>query len=486
VCRISYTALLESVDHERTGSRMECLVKTIKGIRSMGTDRAFILLMAILVMLPISGLLPFSGLLTLQPVSAGEMQVRVALALSAGRATVGGYGEGVVLNLETGAEVVRFAGENGVTFEATAGGMVRVAHGLTGEPVGAFSGPLVVRAVESSQHLNFGSRHYRGILYVHSSNGGVTVVNILPVEEYLRGVVPREMPSSWPIEALKAQAVAARTYALRQVISKAGLGLYDVVATTDSQVYGGVEGESLPSDRAVLETAGEVMRHSGQLISAVFHSTSGGHTENSEDVWSYRHSYLRGVEDYDQQSPHYRWVKTLELSQIEEKLLSTGLVVGKLLGIRPGTASSTTGRLKTVILVGSDTTLEVDASTFRFALGLKSTWFDISFMGEASGSYVKNSLDPEEDVFVVGADGEVNEWKVGKPYAIAANEWLNKPFAYTVMGYAPLSAGVDFLGRGWGHGVGMSQWGARGMAEEGYSYKDILRYYYRGIEITSP
>ncbi len=149
--------------------------------------------------------------------------------------------------------------------------------------------------------------HYRGRLRVVHLTGGLEIVNTLPLESYLLGVVPRESPASWPIEALKAQAVAARSYAYR---STGGSGSFDVYCTTASQMYGGADGETAATNKAVTATKGIVPTYQGTPIVAYFFSTSGGHTENIENVWTSAAPvpYLKGVSDpYDTTSPYHAW-----------------------------------------------------------------------------------------------------------------------------------------------------------------------------------
>jgi len=166
------------------------------------------------------------------------------------------------------------------------------------------SGLLVL--VNRSGILNAASAPYRGDLTVAHQSSGLCVINTLPVESYLRGVVPLEMSSSWPLEALKAQAVAARTYAVRSISSS---GLFDLYSDTRSQAYGGAGREAATTNAAVTGTAGVIATYGGQPIAAFYFSTSGGHTENIENVWNTAPlPYLKGVDDpYDTLSPYHVW-----------------------------------------------------------------------------------------------------------------------------------------------------------------------------------
>lgn len=277
---------------------------------------------------------------------------------------------------------------------------------------------------------------YRGHLTLLPHPKGMTVINEVPLEHYLYSVVPSEMPASWPLEALKSQAVAARTYAVSSLGSYRSKG-YDVVATTASQVYQGVKAESPLSTQAVEQTSGEIMNYKGQPIRAYFHASSGGQTENGADLWA-PFAYLKSVPDFDQASPKYIWHTELNQSEIKARLAQLGIHLGEILALEPLKRTSS-GRVKTLRIVGSKGQKHIDGIKFRMALGLNSTFFNVG---------------------AIDAEGELQ--KQPDP---------NVP---------PVS--FQFAGRGWGHGMGMSQWGARQMAINGYGYRDILQYYYRGVQ----
>ena len=177
---------------------------------------------------------------------------------------------------------------------------------------------------------------YRDVIeYRPGLSGGVTAVNRVQLENYIRGVVPLESPASWPIEALKAQAVAARSYALG---TNSGNPVFDHYDTTASQVYGGYSAEQPRSNRAVARTRGEVLRYNGKVIVAYFHSTSGGHTENNENIFqgSTPLPYIRGVRDpWDKTSPYHRWRATYSA-----RSLGNALGVGRLRSVRVNSRGS--------------------------------------------------------------------------------------------------------------------------------------------------
>lgn len=282
-----------------------------------------------------------------------------------------------------------------------------------------------------------GTRRYRGNMEFRVENGGLTAINELNIEDYLRGVVPAEMPSKWPLEALKAQAVAARNYAIQRVEVTRGSS-YNVFSDRLSQVYGGYDAESPATNMAVEETRGVVMTCKGRLITAFFHSSSGGCIENSEDIWKDPLPYIKYKEDpYDKNDRHYNWQVDYTAEELAKQLKSYGYDFEKVADIKELERTSSGKRVKKILVTGRDSTgqpLQVEifnADKVRFALGLKSAVFTMSK--------------------VYNEDKE-------------------------------LSA-VNIKGSGWGHGLGMSQWGARGMAEQGYNYQDILKYYYSDITL---
>jgi len=155
-------------------------------------------------------------------------------------------------------------------------------------------------------YVAIGNKWYRGRTQIVAVGNQLTAVNYVDLEHYLYSVVGSEMPVNWPMEALKAQAVAARTYALYKR-QQGGNAIFDVGDTTTWQVYKGLEEEANTTQSAVNATTGQVLTHNGQIIEAVFHSSSGGHTENVEDVWSSPRPYLRGVADFDHYAPVFQW-----------------------------------------------------------------------------------------------------------------------------------------------------------------------------------
>ncbi len=215
-----------------------------------------------------------------------------------------------------------------------------------------------------------GEGTYRGRLIARNVGDSLYAINDVGLDPYVRGVIPNEVPASWPANTLRAQAVAARSFALVTRISGDGYDLYD---DTRSQVYGGASSETKKTNRAVRATSREVIKAGGgKTASAYFFSTSGGQTENSEFVFAEPRAYLKSVNDpFDNRSPHHSWRLRLSNSEIETKL--DGLFSGKLRRI----AILQTGvspRIVRAKVAGSGSSTKVSGDTLQFRLGLRSTW----------------------------------------------------------------------------------------------------------------
>ena len=341
-----------------------------------------------------------------------------------------------------------------------------------------------------------GSRRYRGRLQLLVRGGQVQVVNHLGIETYLTSVVGSEMPHKWPLPALQAQAVAARTYALRQ---RGKAGDFDVKATVSSQVYRGVESETPSTIEAVESTRSLVLVHAGRLINAVFHSSSGGATEPSGEVWRNQLPYLVSVADHDQHSPVHRWNKRFDNDQLRDLFRETGGV--KRLQVLK---TSSTGRVRTARVQGPHGSLVLTGRELRKRLGLKSTMVQFELINGSVGSSTASSTAPTQTVSQSvsrAAPPLIGLWQdsasgpdttPSKSSRLASllpppppplpqlnPSAFNRPRLDVREGELVLEA----RGQGFGHGVGMSQWGAHGLALQGADFRQILLHYYRGAEI---
>jgi stage II sporulation protein D len=325
-----------------------------------------------------------------------------------------------------------------------------------------------------------GSRRYRGVLRISGRGGRLRVVNSLGIETYLASVVGSEMPHRWPLAALQSQAVAARTYALKQ---RSRGGAWDVKATVTSQVYRGVESETPSTRQAVASTRSLVLVHGGRLIDAVFHSSSGGLTEASGMVWRRQHPYLVSVPDHDQHSPVHRWEQWFDPAGLRQRLPETGGLQAVEVISRSGS-----GRVRQARLRGPRGSLVLSGGELRKRLGLKSTL--VSFEMVTGGQRPPAEL-PVRGVTTTAKRGS----RIDRITASVARQGQGRPPLLVAPPPALLSKtltrrwsgqGLQLLvkGQGYGHGVGMSQWGAHGLAEQGAGFRSILQHYYRGAEVV--
>lgn len=351
-------------------------------------------------------------------------------------------------------------------------------HELRWAPAGITLGKLRVadkglHVVSRNAGANLGYRSglYRGMLRVIRTSNGLTLVNILGLEDYLQGVVPWEVPPGWAPEALKAQAVAARTYTMARAGVHQDQG-FDLCATTHCQVYGGASAEHDTTNQAVAETRGEVMLFNGKPITAVYHSSSGGYTENSENVWGWNSPYLQGVPDLDL-SPYAVWEKEMAWTDFTATILGEYPKMGYIRTVTP-TAYGVSGRISQFRLDGGGDSRKVTGEFFRHLFGLRSTLFALIFEGENGQMlYRPGEMLPR---FLPRRGGETE----GTMEVSLFDEGFfgQNPDKFRV-------ERVRMVGSGWGHGVGLSQWGSKNMADEGKNYRDILGYYYQEVRVQS-
>ncbi len=300
----------------------------------------------------------------------------------------------------------------------------------------------------------FKNRRYAGELRVSLNEEKLKIINYLKLEKYLKSVVGSEMPKEFPLAALQAQAIAARTYALKLLGRNK---LFDVHSTQASQVYLGLEAETPKINKAVRSTNSLALFYQNKLIEAVFHSSSGGRTENSGEVWRYQLPYLRSVVDYDQQSKNYKWsnkFSSLELDKIFPDLKGLNSI--------QITKKSNSGRVLKMRLNGSNGSKYISGKSFRKKLKLLSTKFELGLKFDHNDKF---NLDDNKKLDFT--------YKIAYDLAPQPLPVIPKDYFLVVKGY------------GAGHGVGMSQWGAKSMAEKGYSFRKILNHYYTGIQIRS-
>ena len=356
---------------------------------------------------------------------------------------------------------------------------------------------------EDGDFISFDGQRYRGGIMLKAGSGNtLTVINYIPLEEYLYGVVHREMNMQNPLEALKAQAVAARTFAVVSKDRHASEG-FNLCATTHCQVYGGVKDEYPSTNRAVDETRGEIIRYNGEAAEIYYHKNSGGHTQNSEDVWSAYAPHLRGIPD--PYSPEYPWSAVISFSSLQQKLIQAQLDPGPVESVRIGGRDSS-GAVSSLIIRGEDREVQLTKSRIRAVLGsslVRSRHFSIGDVYEG-GSQPKSSvsltllssggaknIDGSNPIYILSEKGTPQKTEVASIYLTKGSQAVKMKSTDEGTG----SAGFDdskvadggtltLTGLGYGHGVGMSQDGAIEMARQGMNYIDILKFYFTGIEVN--
>lgn len=320
---------------------------------------------------------------------------------------------------------------------------------------------------------------YRGRILIKKMTDGITVINDLPLEQYLYSVVATEMPATWPVEALKAQAVTARSYALYSLNRHENEG-FDVCALAHCQAYGGSNVENDIVQKAVDDTRGQVLLYAHKPIFAAFHASSGGNTENSEDVWGTYLPYLRAVKDYDQNSPNYHWSLQMTPVELSGKLNQYGYDIGTLQSVTLSALNSggqvdrsKNGAVKTVVFSGDKNIARLTGNEVRRVLGLKSTKFAIDVI-IPSPKKINVPID-QYSGYSKDIDVELPDYKVPKIKTGANNN------IHPITNRSGEVIKID--GYGSGHRVGMSQWGAKTLAEQGYDYQTILYTYYSEVSI---
>lgn len=354
---------------------------------------------------------------------AASLELRVAIEENVSQVRVGSSVNATVTDATTNQTLGEIQGMNG--FTATSGGR--------GVSIDRFTAPrIAINPKDPNGVVWIGDRWYRGRTIITPTSSGLTAVNYVDLEYYLYSVLGGEMNGNWPQEALKAQAVAARSYALYRR-NRDGNGSFDLCDTARCQVYRGVQDESTGTQAAVNATAGQVLTYNGSIIEALFHSSSGGHTENVEDVWGSRVPYLRAVPDYDQNAPVYSWNKVISRNEL-----------GNLIGLGPITAVNPVGNptaggsYRQLEFISGNDRKRVTTENLRDTLNLRSA--KITIIPQTSNTKA-NTKTQTPDTFII-------------------------------------------QGRGFGHGLGMSQYGAKGMAEQGINYQQIVLHFFQGTKLA--
>jgi len=355
------------------------------------------------------------------------------------------------------------------------------AEGRTVLAYDCMNGEYVIKPKDKNGEVStfsYNGHKYRGGIMVKRFAGSdLTVINHLGMDEYLYGVLPWEMSKNWPLEALKAQAVAARNFAISNYGKYSYLG-FNLCNTHNSQAYVGYDYEGDSCNLAVDETEGQLLMWEGRIVSAFYHANSGGFTEDSENIWSAEVPYLRGLrDDYSIGGSNYSWKLEYTEDSLSRMLNNSGYKVGK--SIDMSVASKSENHHVLELLIESEKAdLTLLKNNMRTIFGydrLRSTFFDVKKDNDLycmNGS-ISTERVPAKGIAVLNGKGKVSETNSGNCFVLGATGKKENP--------KPESFVIE--GRGWGHGLGMSQEGAKAMAENGYDYRDILSFYYKDTTI---
>jgi len=350
------------------------------------------------------------------------------------------------------------------------------------EPVcvyGGTNGSLTAVAMNDGDLLVVNGKRYRGTMeFTRFTDSDLTLVNTLAIEPYLYGVVPSEIQALSPTEAIKAQAVAARTYTLKNMGKYKKWG-FDLTDTIESQVYSGYEGEKVQTNLAVDATRGQKAMYNGALASLFYFSSSGGMTEDNVNVWGTPYPYLRSVPDpYEaKNSYNYYWQKVLTPADVERYLATAGVDLGSVQSIST-LEFSTAQRVIKLKITGSKGSMTFQRDACRTLLEFPSQMYTLGgtqTMSILGSDGVVTQAGPA-GLTVVSADGNAVIPADGSAVVAVGRD---NGLAYT----GTASGLFVFTGYGWGHGIGMSQEGAKGFAANGYTYDRILSHYFPGITL---
>ena len=402
----------------------------------------------------------------------------ISVGLSYGSNAVSSF----TISTDSGIKVGGTTFKGTVTIEKNGSSKLDVSSSSKDKTITVDEDGIKIIPVDDDEFISYNGKEYRGYLMVYRFSGSdLTVVNVVDFEEYLYGVVPREMSGSHPLEALKAQAVAARSYAYKS-LGKYSKWNFDVTNTTSDQAYGGVAVEHANSTKAVDKTKGEFVTYDGKIVSTPFFSTSGGYTESAENVWTSKIPYLVAVEDeYQSKDTTYaNWTVEYTKEEIEEILEKKGVDIGELERVVINEKSDS-GSVLELEFIGEDDSYIVTKEKARTILSLKSQVYDIT-----TGS----------SMYTISEDGEVKACTENKLKAMSSTSKKSKSISSSIkkiylqgseekykFDRTASSSDYTINGKGWGHSVGMSQAGAIGMAEEGFDYEEILEWYYSGAEV---
>lgn len=348
------------------------------------------------------------------------------------------------------------------------------------------SNALELVALKDKSLPSINGRRYDGNVQLHLQKGTLLAVNRVELEQMLSRVLPQKTMPIWPDEAIKAQAVAARSYIMNAVHEPHGLG-YDLTAVDDEITYLGLgqRVEKPAISKLIKATEGQYLADAnGRPIYAVSTSSSGGKTETGKAALKKNFSYLQSVEDFDKDSPEYKWELRISPEYVHNLLEQNGFILGKLANVRlstlenPGGDRSPSGRVEYIIWGGTLGSVKLSGKKMMELLNLNSSFFDVEV-----GT-------PAPEVLKVPIENSYGMEVGKKEIPIKVKEEKKQVWSNFVKSHHVITGSKDekiiFHGYGKGHGAGLSAWGAKGMAggEEPKSYKEILAHYYPGTYLV--
>ena len=352
---------------------------------------------------------------------SGGPNIRVAIALNTPSVRLKTSAKTYVLEVNTGQKYLLLSGAS-YDIKSSGPQSLSVADKTLSSPIKLLSG-------DGSEKIRLGGNVYKGDIVLKAASGGrLDIIEHIPLEDYLYGVLPSEMSPSWPLEALKAQAVASRSYAVRNLSSSRD---YDITDGAEMQVYNGTKDINSRILEAVNSTRGEVLKYKGKILTAFFHACCGGRTASARSAWGEDiMKPLYGVADpYCSGAAHYKWSFHVTAKDMLACIQKHGSTALKIKSVRLN-KKDRSGRAINFIFITDQKKFQLEAGELRKYFGANSF----------------------KSVYITRVQAS--------------------------------KGGYQFYGRGWGHGVGLCQEGAKEMAKRGMNYKRILRHYYPGASIT--
>ncbi|WPX09079.1 SpoIID/LytB domain-containing protein [Anaerocellum danielii] len=387
---------------------------------------------------------------------------------------------------------------------------------------------LIPQKQNGIERIKIGDRWFRGrVEFKRIKGSDMTVINVTKLEEYLYGVIRMEIDPLWPVEAVKAFAVIARTYAVRNLGRHQSIG-FDLCPTDHCQVYGGAVDGTYGEKQAIAAvdaTRGEIITYKGSPIDAVYFSSTGGiPTEDSENVWKYPVEYLRSVDNSKEaKNSKSSWIFQFTKDEIKNMLKKRNIDIGDILDIQ-ALEYTKAGRVLKLKIVGTQGEYECQKEATRLLFGLYSQAYTIATDADVTvvdknGKVKKVRISGQKILFEDGsvkkaeAIGQVQNFEVTEKLLpqtaesvylstydevyqsedVSGLDGNQQTYSQQYIDVVNPDGSIDkvplvpttytFNGKGWGHGVGMSQWGAKGLADSGYNYKQIIKHYYTGVEI---